>query len=378
MVQVDNKIRKANAIQDQSLLVVDRIEKELRKFTQNPGIKIPHERDLAVQYKVSRYSIREAISRLKKDRLIRSIPGKGTITLAPPRKLTTVHLISNSTSVYIMIFIGVIAELLREKGFSTNIICSPHFVEEWQNVAHQTECSLGGILVDSLCQPDIISLTQNSTLPLVQVSETFEPYRSPPVCDTVVNDNRALAYCATDYLIHQGHRRIAFVGWNEPHIWDHDLHSGYTEAFRSHGIDPNPSWLVRLPDKRGPTKPENFDLMETRSLAQIQEWSSSGNPPTAVVSGGDDELWVRECFHKYFNNRFDDNAMMPMMFWEILQTHYRGSSPLTATCGRLRDLAERAIELLQRRQYTQGPPTREFHGRVYLAHRQNGNWKLDE
>lgn len=70
------------------------------------------------------------------------------------------------------------------------------------------EMKLGGILLVGPAEPEIIRLIQSTRLPLVLV-DNYVPGFS---VDAVLGDNFEGARAAVDYLISEGHRRIAFIG----------------------------------------------------------------------------------------------------------------------------------------------------------------------
>lgn len=51
----------------------------------NPGDRLPAERDLAADLRVSRASLREAMHELEAKRLVERKPGRGTVVLGPPQ-----------------------------------------------------------------------------------------------------------------------------------------------------------------------------------------------------------------------------------------------------------------------------------------------------
>jgi DNA-binding LacI/PurR family transcriptional regulator len=360
-----------STMDDSTLLVVDRVERELRRLTSTPGARLPYERDLAVQLGVSRHSVREAMARLKRDNLIRSIPGKGTFTLADGRGAATVHLMTKENYIYSMIFIGVISEILRENGYTAQVICSPHLVDEWQKVSHRPGPSLGGILIGTATPQEVKAMAGRNDLPLVHVSDMLEPFRSPPQCDTVLNDNREMGVRAACHLAGQGHRAIVLIGWGEAEVWDNEMFQGICDGLRAHGIEPDSAWHVRLP--RGE---DSDSVLRVQARRQVEGWSRHGNAPTALVYSADNELRGREAIEEFFGDRFGPGSTLAVSFWEMLQSTYKGRSGAVAVCTRFRDLGERALEILQRRQNDRrAPATREFHGRVFLARRENGLWK---
>ncbi|RKL61284.1 FadR family transcriptional regulator [Thermoanaerobacteraceae bacterium SP2] len=63
--------------------VADELRSLINKGVINSGDKLPPERELAVQFNVSRHTIREAVNQLQSEGLLKTIPGRGTFALEP-------------------------------------------------------------------------------------------------------------------------------------------------------------------------------------------------------------------------------------------------------------------------------------------------------
>lgn len=65
--------------------------------------------------------------------------------------------------------------------------------------------------------------------------------------DFVGSDNVSGMRLATQHLIAQGHRRIAFIGRKAGSVVSEERRSGYTSALAESGITPRPEWLIDAP-----------------------------------------------------------------------------------------------------------------------------------
>ncbi len=65
-----------------------------------------------------------------------------------------------------------------------------------------------------------------------------------PQCSVDI-DNAAAMYPVIDHLIAQGHRRIAYVGYDAPAHWEIGRLEGTTTRLRHYGIEIPDEWLVR-------------------------------------------------------------------------------------------------------------------------------------
>lgn len=366
---------------DVSSLVSDRVERHLRKRIEalRVGTMLPPQEVLVRELGASRHTIREAMDRLKRDHLLQSTRGRGTFVASGRQAKTAVHLVSSSMHhTYNLMCIGVLTEVLRERGHLVHLAGSHAPGAEWQDIIGGHEQSAGAILIGSFPRDELQRLTECCRLPLVHVSDMDETYRRAALCDTVINDNAAMAFRATEHLIQQGHRRIALLGWSSEKIWDRELRRGYEDALRAHGIEPEADWALRLPEAVSPDTGlamEKNATQESQGRAQIERWRASGQAPTALLHNAGSELQLRECLADYFPGMFPPRDVVAMTYWEILRSNYTAESDATAVCIKFRDIVERAVDLLAHRRSQNAPPTREMQGRIFIAQRRGGRWQ---
>jgi len=268
----------------------------------------------------------------------------------------------------------VLSEVLKRRGLTSHLACSRDPAAEWDAIINGFRDGLGMILVGAFERTTVEALISRCELPVVHVSDLREPFRSSPVCDAVVNDNVALACGATEYLIRQGHRRIALLGWDSDCCWDREMIRGYSDTLRAHGIDPRPEWRLEMPSsRRNEDDPQRRLAQAERVHRTVAGWPV-GQEPTALVHFGADEIGMRDAIDEYLGSRFA-GQVMAMTYWELLLMGYRGTSDATAAAVRFEDIAERAVEVLLNRQEDTGPPVREIRGRAFLCERRGGVWR---
>lgn len=93
------------------------------------------------------------------------------------------------------------------------------------------EMKLGGILLVGPAEPEIVRLLQSMKLPLVLVDN----YVSGLSVDAVLGDNTEGARIAVEYLISEGHRKIAFIGGPMLHDTPRPSNKIYTIERRATG-----------------------------------------------------------------------------------------------------------------------------------------------
>lgn len=364
------------------MLVVDRVERDLRQALAGRGhlvgSKLPQERDLAQQFNVSRRSIREAIARLKRDRLLRAVPGKGTfvVSSAKPR-MGVVLFNSDSLHSYNMMCVGVLSEVLRKRGHSPVLVSTSDPLADWDGVMRDHPDACGAVLVGVYPRDLVKKLVRRCDRPMVLVSDMDECFRGMTVCDTVLNDNAAMAYAATAHLIRRGHRRIALVGWDFTRVWSRDMQRGYTEALLANGIEPDPDWQVDLPTARlGQADPVGLAQRNQSVQQRVERWTTSPQQgPTALIHSAGDESRMHDVLDTCFLGKFGDDRVVAVTYREMLTVAYTGMSDATAFCIRFGDVATRAVDLLLRERRRGEAPMREIQGRVFLCQRRNGLWQ---
>jgi DNA-binding LacI/PurR family transcriptional regulator len=127
--------------------------------------------------------------------------------------------------------------------------------------------------------------------------EILRRYRLPAIwtnvrrdLDAVYADDYAGARAATELLLKQGHRAVAFVRhYDSEHYSSHDRWAGYCEAMRSAGLEPR-----RIGTDLGSIVFASADA-HTLRLAQIRQFLQAPDCPSAVVI--DDELTAQLIVH---------------------------------------------------------------------------------
>lgn len=107
-----------------------------------------------------------------------------------------------------------------------------------------------------------------TSFPIVMVDRAVEQEGY----DTVRVDDVGLARHAVEHLAAHGHRRIAFVGSDERYVTTRERLSGYRQALRAVGVQPEPG-LIRP----GPTQ-------DADAAAVVMELLSSDDVPTAIFA----------------------------------------------------------------------------------------------
>ncbi len=364
------------------MLVVDRIENELRSRVTQMRDKVkeqfPHELELARLYGVSRKTIRRAMERLKRERLVHSVRGKGTfISRADVKKMNVLVIFSSPFQPYDTVGVGVVSSLLKSRGQAPNLMISKDPGAEWESLGVDPNRMCGIILIGSYTREAVQRVVDQAGVPVVYIGDLAETVRGLPICDQVLPDNRGLAHRTAEWLIGQGHRGIMLLGWGLSNAWGQDMVQGYWEALEMHGLRFDEGLVMDFP--RAPLGGAwgGRELLPEigRMQRRIDDLLESANPPTALIHTSGSEAQIRDIVHYQFRNRFKPESIVAVSFEEILQREYKGFGEATAVCIKLESLAKRAIELLMRRREKSEAAVREFLEETYVLRRKDGIWE---
>ncbi|AYL95633.1 LacI family DNA-binding transcriptional regulator [Mucilaginibacter celer] len=104
-------------------------------------------------------------------------------------------------------------------------------------INHQVD---GLILVPVEHSEASIASLQKSDLPFVLIDRNFPNM----ITNCVLLDNYKAAYDSTTHLINQGHKKIAFINYNNRLFNLQERNRGYIAALEDHGIEPHPAWSL--------------------------------------------------------------------------------------------------------------------------------------
>jgi GntR family transcriptional regulator, arabinose operon transcriptional repressor len=206
-------------------LIYDHIIEEIRSSRLAPGDRVPSEKELADEFKVSRITSKKALDLLAQDRVIERIQGKGSFissfgATALEAKAEAAEPVEDS-------LIGLIIPNF-EDSYSNEIIRSIEFaarkhrshliiklshdnsVEEEAAIQELVEQHVNGLIIYPIngrhYNQKILELVINH-YPLVLIDRYLRGIPASSVC----TDNKLATMEATKYLFDRGHERIAFI-----------------------------------------------------------------------------------------------------------------------------------------------------------------------
>ncbi len=143
-------------------------------------------------------------------------------------------LIPNLSNTFSTNLIAQAEDMLRNQGYSVIISSCKN------DVRLEKECTrfLISKMVDGIISIPVssdgsfIEIAQSKNVPIVLVDR----YTKPLLCDCVIINNHEAAREATQYLINNGHRRIAFLGGDEQLYTSLERYNGYLQALQDSDI----------------------------------------------------------------------------------------------------------------------------------------------
>jgi GntR family transcriptional regulator, arabinose operon transcriptional repressor len=230
-----------------------RVQDSLRKriFTGEleAGAMLPPERELMLDYKVSRQTIRGALATLEEEGIIVRRQGVGTlvgfpsIERNPPSKEIGV-ITSGLDENYTMPLVKAVSAGAAREGYSMNLSdCPDGFGTNMENVLAMLKRNVAGLLIFPL-----ITHVQNQTyrflngtgMPFVFVDSLVQYVEA----DCVTTENFQGAYDGTKALIDSGCRRIAYIGISMAAWTSRERLSGFQKAIWDAGLEVDRSLIL--------------------------------------------------------------------------------------------------------------------------------------
>ncbi len=228
--------------------IIHKIKHEIiDKKTWAPGRKIPAERDLLEEFKVSRNTIRRALSILIQEGYLYSEVGRGTFVNSKilwGKK----NSINKSKIVGIIItdvkfnfgkkIIRGLEDYLHLRGYSL-ILCQDHsnIRKTYTYVNTLIEHGIKGVILDPVLTEDylkdnkaLVNKFDEEDIPVVLIDRQISESNT----NAIVTNNAEISFQATEYLLQNKHRKIIVIG-DKTQVFLERL-KGIEEAFNKNGV----------------------------------------------------------------------------------------------------------------------------------------------
>lgn len=265
--------------------VADQLRKLIRDGNIAPGARLPSMDDLAATHKVNRLTVNRALSQLKAEGLVVSIPTRGTYVpdeLPPAGErrrngTLTVGLVSHvlfptEFGPYHTQIIAGIQDELGKAGGNLLLLPAAHVQPQSKIYDLMIRANLDAVIyLGPIDMPTLRRMIHNGP-PSVLVDFQVRGINE----DAVLVDNRGGGYLAIEYLLSLGHKDIAVILGTEDQVAAQDRLAGVHEALVDSGIP-----LSSIRTVQGAfTRDTGYDAM-----MQILKWPRL---PTAVFCANDE------------------------------------------------------------------------------------------
>lgn len=274
---------------------------EIRGGNLKPGDRVPSEKELSIQFQVSRITSKKALEKLTNDHVIERMRGKGSyvaqlIDTEHLQNLTAAgipegfppaashHIIAlllpDFAESYGLRLVKAIEQRLKEYGYAM-LLCRTGGARNEEELAIESCLAVG---VDGMIVFPVHGEYYNARLlrlvldrfPLVLVDRYL---KGIPAC-SVFTDNRQAAFTLASYLLDLGHQKIAFISPPADGTSAiEDRLQGISAAMSSRGLhfgenDCLTSLYSTLPDAFGPDNIRNDERTIQQFIKQHEEFSA--------------------------------------------------------------------------------------------------------
>jgi GntR family transcriptional regulator of arabinose operon len=250
-----------------------------------PNQQLPPEKLIAVQFQVSRQTVRQTFGELEQEGWVYRIQGKGTFVSRPVENNTrtdiqTIGVVTTSVSDYIFpdIFQGIETKL-RDRGYRLMLSSTDNNKEkERESLSLMMSQPLGGLIIEPTKSAsgnsnlDYYLQLNYQRLPYLMINETYPELLSP----CLKMDDEAASHMAMNHLMDLGHTRIAGFFKTDDRQGVNRL-KGFLRAHQERGLSLAPDYVVYYTTEERRTKPYEA------ALALLQRHDR----PTAIVCYSD-------------------------------------------------------------------------------------------
>src|SRR5438132_13230505 len=237
------------------------------------GTRLPTDGELAVQYQISRDTVRQALALLAGEGLIERVQGRGTFVIQPPSNGSTVAQLKQKqiglvlnrtfrTQLTMNLLVGV-EQAAKLHGYNVSFTYSEGEQEQQARDIDRLRANhvLGLIIwpTGDTTHDASIQQLQADHIPVVLMDRYFPGL----AIDYVGSDNVGGGYRATEHLLILGHRRIGYVFTQEETLRTTSVYErwqGYCKALQKYEV-PYDETLV-VPDFRQPQMGTHEELVE--------------------------------------------------------------------------------------------------------------------
>ena len=324
-----------NRILPGAVQIADILRQEICAGRHTVGQQLENERQMVERFGVSRATIRRALQILEKERMIVRQQGRGTFVcdltqISSKRRATTLAALVFERQYFFDAVIKGACSLASQRGYLLAAASNTSEQEENDNVEAILRDRISGVLIAPRGK-----MSQHNYERLVQagVKVVLLEVLIPGVQEDYVGADNALGtFMAVDYLAELDHRRIGYVGHDNPN--DRPCKSqrlcGFLDGCTNVGITPRAEWIVEV----------NAKTCREPLVSML----SAEDRPTAVVAYND--TWAIRTIGAARQLGLNvPNDLSVIGFDDcILASNY--DVPITSVCPRYTQIGAAAVEFL--------------------------------
>ncbi|WFB37275.1 GntR family transcriptional regulator [Kiritimatiellota bacterium B12222] len=223
--------------------LADTLRKDILSGVYHPDERLPSMDDLSAQYSMNRITVKRALSELRAEDLIYSIPAQGTYVSKKESNILpqstngrkTIGLVLSGIdphaygSYHVDIVTGIQEGLSDIEWYLMLVTLSE--ASEDRAYEHVMQIQLDGAIYLGIFEPSLLRRLVKNGPPSVLVDQNMRGLKS----DVINVDNYGGAFEATSHLISLGHQSLACVTGFPGHITDERM-SGVKDAWKEHGL----------------------------------------------------------------------------------------------------------------------------------------------
>ncbi|MGQ9879851.1 MAG: LacI family DNA-binding transcriptional regulator [Armatimonadota bacterium] len=165
-----------------------------------------------------------------------------------------------------------LCDVCAEAGINLPVASMP--VSEWRNLPERFPDAVFYVVAPPANSVDVLTALWQEGSSLIVVGASWQ---EPVAFPTIDSDNRGGARRGVEYLLHLGHRRIAYVNGMEHSTNCRDRLAGYLDALQAWGIEAKPRWIIR---------PDDDTHLSPSARNALMDLLLSPERPTAVFCAG--------------------------------------------------------------------------------------------
>ncbi len=350
-------------------LIIDQAYDEIRSWIAGgklePGMRLPSERQLAERLGVSRFSVREALTRLTDEGLLKNRSARIRVVAqqsqaaarGPGLLANTVCVLAQSTSRPAAerqpgwsdrVLLGVLEGI---EARNTNVLII-HRALWLESVRRFTADRPLGVLVPETLETKselrtLLGRIHRAGIPVVVYGDTgFDDL------DQVLSDHERGAFALTNWLIARGRKRIAQLWSCSPDLlWRRRRRAGYERAMAEAGLEPLPA--IPMPAFPQETwKRDRFNGAARVIAGHLAEHLTAAEPVDALMLASDREVFGVAAACRLFGKKPNDDVLLVGYdnYWEDCEERKLESAGPLATADKCNAvIGEEMVALLMDR-----------------------------